>query len=81
MNYCIQLLSKRVFLPFTFAEKLENLNFFLKFVFYKKQTSGLSNTLFHAYLLGLIRSLINSSMTKSPSDEDAMQIYLKQIDA
>lgn len=39
------------------------------------------NTLLHAHLLilQLRRSLIRSSTTKSPGDEDAMQMYLKQM--
>lgn len=77
MNYCIKLRNKdylkhlRVHLQQKF-----NLIFFL--LSWKADLWALLDFLFHAYLLGL-RSLIMSSMTKSPGDEDAMQMYLKQM--
>lgn len=42
-------------------------------------TSGLLKKVSHAYLIRLLSSLVMSSMTKSPGDEVAMQMYLKQM--
>lgn len=63
---------------FNFSAQLKSLHFFLTFSD-KSRLLDFSYTLLHAYLVGLTRSLINSSMTESPSDGAAMHMYLKQM--
>lgn len=78
MNHCVQPLSTSM-CNIQICRKTPECYITSSHLYYKKQTSVLVNTLLHAYLSGLIRPLINSSMTISPGDVDAMQMYLKQM--